>query len=40
MTPEDFMRLMAQDKKAEGGKIKFILLKGDVGQCLVTSDFD
>lgn len=40
MREEDFMRLMAVDKKAVDGNVRFILLKGDLGQCIVTGDFD
>ena len=34
------MSLMAVDKKALDGQLRFILLKGDLGQCVVTGDFD
>mmetsp|Transcript_13674 Transcript_13674/g.41310 ORF Transcript_13674/g.41310 Transcript_13674/m.41310 type:complete len:432 (+) Transcript_13674:300-1595(+) len=40
MTKEQFMTAMAVDKKAENGTIKFILLKGPLGGCVVTGDFD
>lgn len=40
MTVEDFMDLMAVDKKAVDGQLRFILLKGELGNCLVTGDFD
>lgn len=40
MTPQDFMRLMAVDKKAQEGQIRLILLKGALGSCVVTGDFD
>ena len=34
------MTAMAVDKKAENGTIKFILLKGPLGGCVVTGEFD
>jgi 3-dehydroquinate synthase len=34
---EAYMRLMGLDKKVEGGKIRFVLLKG-IGEAFVTSD--
>ena len=37
---ERFLELMAVDKKNVGGKIRFILLKGDLGGCVFTGDFD
>ncbi len=40
MTKEQFMTAMAVDKKAENGIIKFILLKGPLGGCVVTGDFE
>ena len=40
MTKEKFMDLMAVDKKASQGKMNFILLKGDLGGCVFTGDFD
>ena len=40
MKEQDFMSLMAVDKKALDGQLRFILLKGDLGQCIVTGDFD
>ena len=40
MTIEKFMDLMAVDKKASQGKMNFILLKGDLGGCVFTGDFD
>ena len=36
MTADDFMRLMAFDKKVQGGKIRFILLRG-LGQAVIES---
>lgn len=34
------MSLMAVDKKAVDGQLRFILLKGELGHCVVTGDFD
>ena len=31
---------MAVDKKVKDGKLRLILLKGDLGGCVVTGDFD
>ena len=40
MTPQDFKDIMAVDKKVKDGKLRLILLKGPLGNCLVTGDFD
>lgn len=40
MTPDDFKRLFTLDKKVEAGKTKFILMKGELGKVVITSDFD
>ena len=40
MTKQKFMDLMAVDKKASRGKMNFILLKGELGGCVFTGDFD
>jgi 3-dehydroquinate synthase len=40
MTPQDFMDIMAVDKKVKDGKLRLILLKGALGSCVVTGDFD
>ena len=40
MKVQDFLDLMAVDKKAVDGQLRFILLKGDLGNCLVTGDFE
>merc|ERR1711937_329896 len=40
MTPDDFINIMAVDKKNVDGSLRLVLLKGDLGTCLVTSDFD
>ncbi|MGB4246392.1 MAG: 3-dehydroquinate synthase [Pseudohongiellaceae bacterium] len=39
MTADDFLRLMAFDKKVLGGKIRFILLRG-LGQAVIESGID
>ncbi len=39
MRPEDFMRLMAVDKKVLDGQLRLVLLKG-LGEAVVTGDFD
>ncbi|KAK9833984.1 hypothetical protein WJX81_000678 [Elliptochloris bilobata] len=40
MTKEDFKSIMAVDKKVQDGKLRLILLKGPLGSCVVTGDFD
>ena len=40
MTVEDFKSFMAVDKKVLDGKLRLILLKGPLGSCVVTGDFD
>ena len=40
MTTQMFMDLMAVDKKAANGKLRLILLKGPLGECVFTGDFD
>ena len=40
MTVQMFMDLMAVDKKAANGKLRLILLKGELGECVFTGDFD
>ena len=39
MTPEDFMELMAVDKKVISGQLRLVLLQG-LGRAVVTADFD
>lgn len=39
MLPEDFLRLMAVDKKVLDGQLRLVLLK-DLGSAVVTGDFD
>ena len=40
MTPDDYMRIMARDKKNVDAKLRLVLLKGGVGECVITEDFD
>ena len=40
MTRTKFVDLMAVDKKAANGKLRLILLKGALGGCVFTGDFD
>ena len=40
MTVERFSSLMAVDKKVAAGKLRLILLKGPLGTCVVTGEFD
>lgn len=35
-----FRKLMSVDKKVANGKLRLILLKGDLGNCMFTGDFD
>jgi 3-dehydroquinate synthase (EC 4.2.3.4) len=39
MTPEDFRRLMARDKKVAAGRLRLVLLR-TLGEACVTADFD
>ncbi|MES2683129.1 MAG: 3-dehydroquinate synthase [Pseudomonadota bacterium] len=39
MTPDDFRRLMAGDKKVAAGQLRFVLLKR-LGNAVLTADFD
>jgi 3-dehydroquinate synthase len=39
MTPDDFRRLMARDKKVAGGRIRLVLLRA-IGEATMTADFD
>lgn len=39
MTPDDFRRLMAGDKKVAAGQLRFVLLKR-LGDAVLTADFD
>ncbi len=40
MTPDKFRELMAVDKKVLDGALRLILLKGSLGSCVFTGDFD
>lgn len=40
MTEQQFKDLMAVDKKVLSGKLRLVLLKGPLGSCVVTGDFD
>ena len=40
MTRQQFMETMAVDKKVEEGKLRLVLLKGSLGECVITGDFD
>jgi 3-dehydroquinate synthetase len=37
---EKFLDTMAVDKKVANGKLRLILLKGELGGCVFTGDFD
>lgn len=39
MTTEAFRSFMAVDKKVQDGKLRLILLKGSLGNCIITGDF-
>jgi len=40
MTPDDFIQLMAVDKKNVDGSLRLVLLRGELGTCVVTSEFE
>ena len=40
LSPARYKELMAVDKKSVNGKMRFILLKGKLGECVFTGDFD
>lgn len=40
MNKETFLRYMAADKKVANGQLRLILLKGALGNCVFTGDFD
>lgn len=40
MNRETFLKLMSLDKKVSNGKLFLILLKGDVGGCLITDQYE
>ena len=39
LTPDDFLRLMAVDKKVQEGRLRLILLR-DLGQAVIAGDVD
>lgn len=39
MQAEQFRSIMAVDKKVQDGKLRLILLKGELGGCVITGDF-
>ena len=40
MTRDSFLKLMSVDKKVANGQLRLILLKGALGNCVFTGDFD
>ena len=40
MTVEMFNKLMSLDKKVADGQLRLILLRGDLGGCVFTGEFD
>jgi len=40
MTIEQFKSFMSVDKKVQDGKLRLILLRGALGNCVITGDFD
>jgi 3-dehydroquinate synthase len=40
MNRENFLDLMSVDKKVADGQLRLILLKGKLGECVFTGDFD
>ena len=40
MTAEQFLDTMAVDKKVQDGRLRLILLRGPLGSCVITGDFD
>ena len=40
MNTEKFLKLMSVDKKVANGQLRLILLKGELGNCLFTGEFD
>jgi 3-dehydroquinate synthase len=39
MTPEQFMDLMAVDKKVQDGQIRLVLMRG-IGESIISDDYD
>ena len=40
MTLEVFRETMSVDKKVENGALRLVLLKGKLGECVITADYD
>ena len=40
MTRQQFLDIMAVDKKVQDGQLRLILLKGPLGSCVFTGDYD
>jgi len=40
MNMEVFLKAMSIDKKVANGQLRLILLKGELGNCVFTPDFD
>lgn len=40
LTKEKFLDLMSMDKKVADGQLSLILLKGKMGECVITNEFD
>ncbi len=40
MTAKQFRSFMSVDKKVQDGKLRLVLLKGTLGNSIVTGDFD
>ena len=40
MDRDTFLKLMSVDKKVANGQLRLILLKGDLGNCMFTGEFD
>lgn len=40
MSTDKFLKLMSVDKKVANGQLRLILLKGELGNCVFTGDFD
>lgn len=40
LTTDAFLDIMSVDKKVADGKLSLVLLKGELGQCLITEKFD
>ncbi|KAK2078924.1 hypothetical protein QBZ16_002614 [Prototheca wickerhamii] len=40
LTPEQFLRYMGLDKKVLDGRLRLVLLKGPLGNCVITDEYD